>query len=70
MINNLEKYFESKIEAPLIRHRNKQRKETLINEEDLLLVKYLRGERKAWIPRITFCVRIVYLAHIARTALF
>lgn len=26
--------------------------ETLINEESLLLAKYLRGERKDWNPRL------------------
>jgi hypothetical protein len=30
----------------------RQSVETLINEEALLLAKYLRGERKTWIPRI------------------
>ena len=44
MMRDLEKYFESKIEIPLIRHGKKQRIETLINEEALLLAKYLRGE--------------------------
>jgi hypothetical protein len=29
----------------------KQTTETLINEEALLLAKYLRNEKKAWIPR-------------------
>lgn len=56
MINELEKFFESRVEIPLIRHGKKQRIETLINEETLLLAKYLRDERKTWIPRITECV--------------
>ena len=44
-------YFESKVEVPRIRHGSRQTLGTLINEEALLLAKYLRGERKAWVPR-------------------
>jgi hypothetical protein len=35
-----------------MRHGKRQRIETLINEEALLLAKFLRDERKTWIPRI------------------
>ena len=55
MMKELSGYFESKADIPLIRHGNKQKVETLINEETLLLEKYLRDERKTWIPRIS-CV--------------
>jgi CRISPR/Cas system-associated endonuclease Cas1 len=48
----LNEYFETKVEIPRIRTGKKQSIETLINEEALLLAKYLRGERKTWIPRI------------------
>jgi hypothetical protein len=54
MMKELEGFFESKVEIPLIRHGKKQRIETLINEETLLLAKYLRNERKSWIPRISY----------------
>jgi hypothetical protein len=40
------------VKVPRIRHGSKQTLETLINGEALLLAKYLRGERKAWVPRI------------------
>ena len=53
MMNRLNYFFESKVEIPRIRHGNKQSIETLINEEALLLAKYLRSERKMWFPRIT-----------------
>jgi len=53
MMKQLQEYFESKVDIPLIRHGNRQRIETLINEEALLLAKLLRDERKTWIPRIT-----------------
>jgi hypothetical protein len=56
MMKELQEYFESKVEIPLIRHGKRQRFETLINEEALLLAKYLRDENKTWIPRITECV--------------
>ena len=52
MMKELQNYFESKVDIPLIRHGKRQRIETLINEEALLLAKYLRDERKNWIPRI------------------
>lgn len=45
-------YFEGKVEVPRIRYGYRQTLETLINEEALLLAKYLRDERKTWIPRI------------------
>jgi CRISPR-associated protein Cas1 len=45
-------YLEGKVEVPRIRYGSRQTLETLINEEALLLAKYLRGERKTWIPRI------------------
>ncbi|GAI78243.1 unnamed protein product, partial [marine sediment metagenome] len=53
----LERYFESKAEIPQIRHDKKQRIETLINEEALLLARYMRGELETWIPstRETTC---------------
>jgi hypothetical protein len=44
--------MESIIEIPLIRHGKRQRLETLINEEALLLAKYFRDEIDYWIPRM------------------
>ncbi len=52
MMRELNEYFESKVEIPLIRHGKKQRIETLINEEALLLAKYIRNEKETWFPRI------------------
>jgi len=52
MMKELGHYFESKVDIPLIRHGKRQRIETLINEEALLLAKFLRDENKTWIPRI------------------
>jgi hypothetical protein len=40
------------VEVPRIMKGEKQQLETLINEEALLFAKYLRNERKEWIPRI------------------
>jgi len=45
--------WQKKVEIPRFRHGKSQTIETLINEEAYLLAKYLRGERKAWKPRIT-----------------
>jgi CRISPR-associated protein Cas1 len=50
MMKVLEGFFESKVKIPLIRHGKRQRIETLINEEALLLARYLRGELETWIP--------------------
>ncbi len=52
-IKKLNAYFETKVEIPRIKVGKKQEIETLINEEAMLLAKYLRDERKSWVPRIT-----------------
>ena len=43
---------ESKVEIPRIKVGKRQNIETLINEEVLLLAKFLRNEKETWIPRI------------------
>ena len=57
MMKELQEHFESMVDIPLMRQGNRQRIETLINEETLLLAKYLRGERKIWVPRIALGAR-------------
>jgi len=52
LTKQLYRYFETKVEAPRIKHGYRQTSETLINEEAYLLAKYLRNERETWIPRI------------------
>lgn len=52
----LDEMFEGMVEVTRIKHGRRQTLETLINEEVLLLAKYLRGERKTWVPRIA-CAR-------------
>jgi len=51
-IKKLNAYFESTVEIPRIKVGKRQKLETLIDEEALLLAKYLRDERKSWNPRI------------------
>lgn len=51
-IKKLNVYFESTVEIPRIKIGKRQKLETLIDEEALLLAKYLRDERKSWVPRI------------------
>ena len=51
LMQRLNQLFESEVEIPRIRHGTKQTIETLINEEALLMAKFLRNERKNWIPR-------------------
>lgn len=51
-IKRLNAYFEMMVEIPRIKVGKRQKLETLIDEEALLLAKYLRDERKSWVPRI------------------
>ena len=51
-IKRLNAYFESKVEIPRMKVGKGQKLETLIDEEALLLAKYLRDEKKSWVPRI------------------
>ncbi len=55
LMKQLYNYFEAKVEIPRIRVGKRQTIETLINEEALLLAKYLRDERETWAPRIADC---------------
>jgi CRISPR-associated protein Cas1 len=52
MLNELNRVFEKKVEVKRIRNGEHQTLETLINEEALLLARFLRNEIKNWIPRI------------------
>jgi len=54
LMKQLNAFFERIVEVPRIRIGGRQMIETLINEEALLLAKFLRDERKTWIPRIAF----------------
>lgn len=51
--NRLNAHFKSKVEVPRMRVGNRQEIETLTNEEALLLAKYLRNEKKDWVPRVS-----------------
>jgi len=53
LVNGLDELFESMVEVPRIRYGSRQSLETLINEETLLLAKYLRNEIKEWVPRLS-----------------
>ncbi|MEM3737713.1 MAG: CRISPR-associated endonuclease Cas1 [Candidatus Bathyarchaeia archaeon] len=56
LMEKLNGFFESKIELSRIKFGESQTVETLINEEALLLAKYLRGERETWMPRLPSCL--------------
>lgn len=51
-ISKLNNYFETVVEIPRIKVGERQTIETLINEEALLIAKYFRNEKKAWVPRV------------------
>jgi len=55
-MKKLNGYFEEKVEIPRIRTGKRQTIETFINEEALLLAKFLRKEREKWIPRISLSI--------------
>ena len=46
-------FFETTIQISRIQIGKQQTFETLINEEALLFAKFLRGELKAWNPRVS-----------------
>jgi hypothetical protein len=52
LADGLNGLFNRYVEIPRIKHGKRQTLDTLINEEALLLAKYLRNERKEWNPRI------------------
>ena len=58
MMKQLSGFFESSVEVPRMRVGKRQTIETLINEEALLLGKFLRDERKTWIPRISITSKL------------
>jgi hypothetical protein len=45
-------WFEANNKIPRIRVGERQEIETLIAEEALLFAKYLRNEKRDWIPRV------------------
>lgn len=48
----LDAVFESAVDIPRMKVGKRQTMDTLINEEALLLAKFLRTERKDWSPRL------------------
>jgi hypothetical protein len=52
LTSGLYNYFRSTVDIPNVKRGKRQEIESLINEEALLLAKYLRGEKKQWIPRL------------------
>ena len=52
MMRELDKFFLTRVEIPAMRYGKSQTIDTLINEEALLLAKFVREEKKNWTPRI------------------
>jgi len=52
MMKSLNAFFETMLDIPRVKHGSKQAVETLINEDASMLARYLRNEKKNWIPRI------------------
>jgi len=53
LAEGLNSLFNRYFEIPRIKHGKRQTVDTLINEEAMLLAKFLRNEREKWIPRIS-----------------
>jgi len=53
LADGLNGLFNRYVEIPRIKHGKSQKLGTLLNEEALLLAKFLRNEKDIWIPRIT-----------------
>jgi CRISPR-associated protein Cas1 len=51
LLDDLNRFFETKVAVKRIRNGEHQTIETLINEEALLFAKYLRNENDEWNPR-------------------
>lgn len=64
LTNKLNGFFESYVTIPRIRVGEKQTIETLINEEALLLAKYLRTEKETWHPRIALLEKVIYSSNL------
>jgi CRISPR-associated protein Cas1 len=52
LTEQLNRFFESKVDVPRIKRGQKQEVETLVGEEAYVLAEYLRGEKPNWNPRI------------------
>ncbi len=52
MMKKLDAFFQSRVEIPAMRHGNSQAVETLISKEAQILAKFIRADKKGWIPRI------------------
>ena len=52
MMKELDAFFQSRVEIPAMRHGNSQAVETLISKEAQILAKFIRADKKGWIPRI------------------
>ncbi len=52
LAGDLNAFFDRMVDVERIKVGNRQTIDTLIGEEALLFAKYLRRERRAWIPRL------------------
>ena len=52
LMKSLNLFFEHEVQVPKIKVGNRQTIETLINEEALLLARFLKDEKTFWNPRI------------------
>ena len=53
LTKDLNAFFESDVELPRMKVGGKQTIETLVGEEALLFAKYVRNEKREWVPRVS-----------------
>jgi len=53
LAEDLNAFFDRMVDVERIKVGKRQTIDTLISEEALLFAKYIRNERKDWIPRLT-----------------
>jgi len=58
ILDELNRFFETRVEVKRIRNGEHQTLETLINEEALLFAKYLRRKINNWNPRTALIINI------------
>jgi hypothetical protein len=51
LVKGLNEYFQSYVDVSRVRVGLRQKTETFIDEEALLLAQYLRNEKQTWIPK-------------------
>jgi len=61
LMKKLDSLFKFTVDVPRIKVGKQQTIETLLNEEALLLAKFIRNQKKTWVPRNLFTMKLILL---------